>query len=47
MAKLSAQRLLFVEYYLKLWNATEAAIAAGYSKKTVRGQGCRWRLNNV
>jgi len=37
---------IFVERYLKTFNATEATIAAGYSKKTARQQGSRL-LSNV
>jgi phage terminase small subunit len=38
---LNTQQQLFVEHYLKLNNATQAAIAAGYSEKTAYSQGAR------
>ncbi|MCB0232501.1 MAG: terminase small subunit [Anaerolineae bacterium] len=31
---------VFVEEYLRCWNATEAALKAGYSKRTARSTGC-------
>ena len=36
---LTTKRRVFVEEYLRCWNATEAAIAAGYSERTARQQG--------
>jgi phage terminase small subunit len=36
---LSAKQQSFVEGYLRTWNATQAAIAAGYSEKTAGSQG--------
>jgi phage terminase small subunit len=37
---LNTRQLLFVEHYLKLNNATQAAIAAGYSERSARKIGC-------
>jgi len=37
---LTNKQKLFVEYYLLDWNATQAAIKAGYSKKTAKEIGC-------
>ena len=34
--RLSKKQKLFVEYYLQTWNATQAAIKAGYSKRSAR-----------
>jgi phage terminase small subunit len=48
---LSKKKRAFVEYYLaspdveKRWNATQAAIQAGYSEKTARQQGSRLLTN--
>lgn len=39
MAKLSAMQQLFVAHYCACWNATEAAIKAGYSPKSARSIG--------
>ena len=39
MALTNKQRV-FVEEYLRCWNATEAALKAGYSKRTARSTGC-------
>lgn len=36
---LSNKRKAFVEAYLRSWNATQAAIAAGYSERTAGSQG--------
>src|SRR5690606_19157874 len=36
MAKLSVKQKRFADYYIEIGNATEAAIRAGYSKKTAR-----------
>lgn len=36
---LTNKQRIFVEEYLKCWNATAAAIAAGYSEKTARVTG--------
>ena len=36
MAKLSVKQKRFADYYIETGNATEAAIRAGYSKKTAR-----------
>lgn len=36
---------MFVLYYLENFNATQAAIKAGYSKKTARQQGCKLLTN--
>lgn len=38
---LTPKRRRFVEEYLKDLNATQAAIRAGYSRKTAREQGCQ------
>jgi phage terminase small subunit len=38
---LSPKRKMFVEAYLKTFNATQAALDAGYSPKTARSQGAR------
>lgn len=46
MARLSTKRRVFVEEYLKCWNATEAAKRAGYSERTAHSQGPRL-LDNV
>ncbi len=37
--RLSKKQKMFVEYYLQSWNATQAAIKAGYSKKSARVSG--------
>ena len=39
MDKLTPKQKAFCDYYLKSCNATEAAIKAGYSKKTARQVG--------
>ena len=39
--KLNARQKAFCEYYVAIGNATEAAIKAGYSKKTARSIGQR------
>lgn len=36
MAKLTPKQKVFCDYYIETGNATEAAIRAGYSKKTAR-----------
>ena len=41
MGELTAKQSLFVAEYLKDLNATQAAIRAGYSKKTANKQGAR------
>lgn len=38
--ELTDKQRVFVEEYLVCWNATQAAILAGYSKKTARNLGC-------
>jgi len=38
--KLTDKQKIFCKEYIKDFNATRAAIAAGYSKKTARNQGC-------
>jgi len=43
--KLTHMQQMFVNEYLQSWNATEAAILAGYSKKTARAQGSRLLTN--
>src|SRR5436309_3432439 len=40
-ACLSSRQRLFVDHYLVHLNATQAAIGAGYSRKTARSQGQR------
>lgn len=39
--KLTGRQQAFVEFYLQLWNATEAARRAGYSDHTAQEQGSR------
>lgn len=46
MTRLRPQQALFVQEYLKDLNATQAAIRAGYSRKTAQEQGSRL-LSNV
>ena len=41
VAKLSAKQLAFCREYLKDYNATQAAIRAGYSAHTAKQQGAR------
>jgi len=38
--RLSKKQKIFVEEYIKCWNATQAAIKAGYSKRTATNIGC-------
>ena len=38
--KLTIKQKAFADYYIQLGNATEAAIKAGYSKKTAKDIGC-------
>jgi phage terminase small subunit len=45
MAKLTAKQAKFVEEYLKDLNATQAAIRAGYSKKTANAAAGRLLVN--
>lgn len=45
MAVLSAKQELFVQEYLRSYNATQSAIKAGYSEKTARSQGQRLLTN--
>jgi phage terminase small subunit len=45
MAKLSNKQRAFVEEYLRSWNATQAALAAGYSENTAYSQGHRLLKN--
>lgn len=45
MGKTKEKYDLFVLYYLESFNATQSAIAAGYSKKTARQQGHRLLTN--
>ena len=42
---MTPKQTLFVEFYLTNPNATEAAIKAGYSKKTAKSQGQRLLTN--
>jgi len=44
-SKLTDKQQLFVYEYLKCFNATRAAIAAGYSEKSAHVQGCRLLKN--
>lgn len=44
--KLTNKQQVFINEYLKCWNATHAAIQAGYSTKTARQQASRL-LSNV
>lgn len=46
MAELRPQIMIFVTEFIKSGNATQAAIAAGYSEKTAYSQGSRL-LKNV
>ncbi|WP_161935081.1 terminase small subunit, partial [Lactococcus lactis] len=39
--KLTEKQKRFCDEYIKLGNATQAAINAGYSKRTARSQGQR------
>jgi phage terminase small subunit len=43
--ELPEKQRIFVAEYLKDFNATRAALAAGYSKNTAREQGCRLLTN--
>lgn len=43
--KLTQKQQAFVEAYLRCWNATQAALEAGYSRKTARQQGSRLLTN--
>ncbi|MED3648521.1 terminase small subunit [Halalkalibacterium halodurans] len=45
MSKLTSRQYLFVEEYLRCFNATQAAIKAGYSERTARSQGQRLLTN--
>lgn len=38
--KLTEKQKKFIDYYIELGNATEAAIGAGYSEKTAKQIGC-------
>ncbi len=40
MASLSEKQKRFIDYYVELGDATQAAIKAGYSKKTAKAIGC-------
>lgn len=42
---LNAKQQAFIEHYLTCWNATQAAILAGYSEKSARKQGSRMSTN--
>lgn len=42
---LQLKQAAFVEHYLRVWNAAEAARLAGYSAKTARQQGSRLLTN--
>lgn len=39
-SNLTEKQKRFIDYYIELGNATEAAIRAGYSEKTARSIGC-------
>jgi len=39
VSKFTDKQKAFIEHYIICWNATEAAISAGYSKKTARQIG--------
>ena len=43
--KLTEKQKKFADFYIKLGNATHAAIEAGYSKRTARSQGQRLLTN--
>lgn len=43
--RLSRKRKVFIEEYLQCWNATQAAIKAGYSKKGAAVTGHRLLIN--
>lgn len=43
--KLTEKQKKFADFYIKLGNATQAAIEAGYSKRTARSQGQRLLTN--
>jgi len=45
MSKVNEKRELFIKAYLQCFNATKAAIEAGYSAKTARSQGQRLLTN--
>ena len=45
MAKLTVKQQKFVYEYIKTGNATQAAINAGYSKRTARSTGGRMLTN--
>lgn len=42
---ITAKQKVFVENYLRSWNATQAAIAAGYSERSARAIGCALLTN--
>lgn len=42
---LTPKQQAFTESYLTCWNATKAAIDAGYSERSARKQGCRLSAN--
>ena len=42
---MNKKQRVFVEEYLQCWNATEAALRAGYSERTARTQGSRLLTN--
>jgi len=44
-AKLTNKQQVFVEHYLRSWNAAKAARLAGYSEKTAQEQGSRLLSN--
>ncbi|MCP4536244.1 MAG: terminase small subunit [Chloroflexi bacterium] len=45
MTTLTSKRRIFIDEYLKCWNAAEAARRAGYSEKTARTQGSKLLTN--
>ena len=40
LPKLNKRQRVFVEEYLRCWNATEAALRAGYSERSAKEIGC-------
>lgn len=46
MSSLTDKQTAFINHYLQCWNATEAALKAGYSENTARQQASRL-LSNV
>jgi hypothetical protein len=42
---INAKQKVFVEHYLRSWNATQAALAAEYSERSARAIGCELLTN--